>query len=196
MKYEIEVKFFRGQLFYGNMNNVTTPIDGAREYLGRSLNNGTVERFYAIPMVAMGNRRNNNNGGKLSVAIYRVSAIEKALDKLEKGAPRGFALGIRNNVVKVVATEKGRVLSTFGRPIKILDTDFASLDDVRDNGKALYNGAARGFEFIVADAIRKCDGVNKVYHVGDFRPGRNNSIDLIQSCDVVVETAVPFDFII
>lgn len=194
IKYEIEVKYIKGTFYYGGKDNEeTSATEGAINYINRPVNPETFQRVYALPIVKLGNRRNNNAGGKMYIGLFHAENIKGGI----KAIKNSKALAINNNVVKVANVEIMRIFNTFKKPILMLETQYASIDNFESmtgNKNADYNNYAKGFEMLVRDCIANLPDIDKkeVKYTGSLKP---NGRDLLQACDIVFYSKVPIEFL-
>lgn len=127
--------------------------DAARWYLSE------VSRadYVAIAFIKRGNSRMNMHNGALSVALYAKERILRAIDRMEAAQVNTFGvLKVTGNQVKVMGTEAGKVMQTFGTPDQLYATDLTKWDDIQPDASCANAPYARAWEKIVAKAL---DGV-------------------------------------
>lgn len=127
--------------------------DAARWYLSE------VSRadYVAIAFIKRGNSRMNMHNGALSVALYAKERILRAIDRMEAAQVNTFGvLKVTGNQVKVMGTEAGKVMQTFGTPDQLYATDLTKWDDIQPDANCANAPYARAWEKIVAKAL---DGV-------------------------------------
>ena len=112
--------------------------------------------YIAIPLVKRGNSRMNLHNGSLFVALYTKAQVLRASDAMESGKAAHSALKVVCNQVKVMNVEAMRVLSTFGSPVQMYETDLTKWEDIQPDAGCANAPYAREWEKIVAHAL---DGI-------------------------------------
>lgn len=151
----IEVKGKGGRFvpFAKEVPTDLTVYDAARWYL----NEVSRADFIAIAYIKRGNSRMNMHNGAVSVALYSKERILRAIDRMETAQASTFGvLKVVGNQLKVMGTEAGKVMQTFGSPDQLYATDLTKWDDIQPDAGCPNAPYARAWEKIVARAL---DGI-------------------------------------
>jgi hypothetical protein len=147
----IEVKGKGGRLvpFAKEVPTNLTVYDAARWYL----NEVSRADFVAIAFIKRGNSRMNMGNGSVSVALYSKERVLRAIDRMEAAQANTFGvLKVVGNQLKVMGTEAGRVMQTFGAPDQLYSTDLTKWDDIKPDPGCPNAPYARAWEKVVAKA--------------------------------------------
>lgn len=151
----IEVKGKGGRFvpFFKDVPAGLNVYDAARWYLNK------VSRadYVAIAFIKRGNSRMNMHNGSVSVALYAKERILHAIDRMDAAQANTFGvLKVTSNQLKVMGTEAGKVMQTFGTPDQLYPTDLTKWDDIQPDAGCPNAPYARAWEKIVAKAL---DGI-------------------------------------
>lgn len=148
----IEVKGKGGRFvpFAKNVPVGLNAYEAARWYL----NEVSRADYIAIAFIKRGNSRMNMHNGAVSVALYSKARILRAIDKMEAAQVNAFGvLKIVDNQMKVMGTEAGKVMQTFGTPDQLYATDLTKWNDIQPDASCSNAPYARAWEKIVAKAL-------------------------------------------
>ena len=144
----IEVKGKGGRFvpFAKEVPTDLTVYDAARWYL----NEVSRADYVAIAFIKRGNSRMNMHNGSVSVALYSKARILRAVDKMVNTYG---VLKVVCNQLKVMGTEAGKVMQTFGTPDQLYSTDLTKWDDIQPDAGCPNAPYASAWEKIVAKAL-------------------------------------------
>ena len=187
MKYIIELKYANGIFFDQRVKVGLDPIVAAHEYADLPSADGI--RVFGLPMVTVGDRRNNRGNGTVSVAFYQPNAIHHGVDLLSEGKPSVFNL--KNNVMKITKFEMMTMIRALRAPLsKIIIPWLTSLSATKSVA-ALYSNKGKGWEMEVLRLLKLRLPEAKIAYIGSLKNGR--SADLLQFGDIIVETDIPIE---
>jgi len=186
MKYIVELKYASGILFDQRRKDGADPIVAAHEYADLPTDG---IRVFGLPMVTVGDRRNDRGNGTVSVAFYDPNAIHHGIDMLSDGKPSVFK--ILNNVMKITRFEKMTMIRALRAPLSVITIPWLSSLSATKSVAALYSNKGKGWEMEVLRLLKLRLPNAKITYIGSLRSGR--STNLLQCGDIIVETDLPIE---
>lgn len=187
MKYVIELKYASGIFFDQRRKEGCDPIAAAHQYADLPCADGI--RVFGLPMVTVGDRRNNRDNGTVSVAFYQPNAIHHGVDLLSEGKPSVFR--IANNVMKITKFEMMTMIRALRAPLSKIVIPWLTSLSATKSVAALYSNKGKGWELEVLRLLKLRLPDAKITYIGSLKSGR--SADLLQFGDIIVETDIPIE---
>lgn len=188
MKYIIELKYASGILYDQRRKESCDPIIAAHEYADLPVIDGI--RVFGLPIVTVGDRRNNRSNGTVAVGFYLPDAIHHGIDLLSEGLPSVFR--IANNVLKITKFEMMAMFRSLKAPLCKITIPWLTSLSASKSIAALYSNKGKGWELEILELLKRRLGSHaKITYIGSLRNGR--STDLVQFGDIIVETDIPIE---
>lgn len=187
MKYLIEAKYASGILYDQRRKDGCDPIIAAHEYA--DLPTVDAIRVFGLPIVTVGDRRNNRGNGTVSAGFYLPDAIHRGIDLLSEGKPSVFR--VINNVLKITRFEMMAMTGALRAPLSKITIPWLTSLSSTKSVAALYSNKGKGWELELLRLLKLRLPDAKITYIGSLRNGR--STDLLQAGDIIVETDIPIE---